>query len=59
MVQVIKQTRKQKIKMYMALPKAKLAELLCNCNEIIDKWAISQKPSYMFVGGKHGMQLKR
>jgi len=33
MVQVVQQTREQKIKMYMSLPKSKLAELLYNCNE--------------------------
>ena len=43
MVQV-KQTRKQKIKMYMGLPKSKLAELLYNCNEVIEEMMAHQKP---------------
>lgn len=36
MIQVIQQTREEKIAMYMKLPKKKLAELLCNCNEHIE-----------------------
>jgi hypothetical protein len=36
MLQVIKQTRSEKVKMYMKLPKKKLAEMLVNCNEILD-----------------------
>jgi Zn finger protein HypA/HybF involved in hydrogenase expression len=44
MVQVIQQTRKQKIKMYMGLPKSKLAELLYNCNEVIEEMMAHQKP---------------
>ena len=35
MMQEIQQTREEKIKMYMELSKEKLAELLCNCNDIL------------------------
>ena len=36
--QVIKQTREEKIKMYMKLPKKKLAEMLEEYNRIIDEY---------------------
>ena len=44
MIVVIKQTRKEKIKMYMGVPKKKLAEMLYNCNELIDEMMKCQKP---------------
>ena len=37
MLQVIEQTREEKIKMYMKIPKKALIEMLINCNEIIDE----------------------
>jgi len=37
MLQVIKQTREEKVKMYMKTPKKELAEMLVNCNEALDK----------------------
>ena len=46
MIQVIKQTRKEKIKMYMKVPKKKLIEMLINCNEILDGMYKDQKPFY-------------
>ena len=36
MIQIIKQTRKEKIKTYMRLPKKQIAEMLANCNEILE-----------------------
>jgi len=36
MIQPIQQTRDEKISMYMRTRKAKLAEMLANCNEIIE-----------------------
>jgi len=36
MYQLINQNRQEKIAMYMKQPKKKLAEMLCNCNELID-----------------------
>ena len=36
MIQVIQQTRDEKISLYMRTRKAKLAEMLANCNEIIE-----------------------
>ncbi len=36
MMQVIEQTRDERIAMYMKLRKAKLAEMLLNCNEALD-----------------------
>jgi len=35
MLHVIKQTRAEKIKMYMGVPKRKICEMLCNCNELL------------------------
>jgi hypothetical protein len=37
MVQIIEQSRSEKLKMYMAMQKRKLAEMLINCNEILSK----------------------
>ncbi len=36
MVQVIEQTREEKMAMYMAIEKDKLCEMLIECNRIID-----------------------
>jgi len=36
MVQIIEQTHKQKVKMYMKLPKRKIVEMLINCNNILN-----------------------
>jgi hypothetical protein len=38
-VQAVDQTRSEKVKMYMGMPKRKLAEMLINCNEILSKSA--------------------
>lgn len=35
MMQVVEQTHKEKMKIYMKLSKKQLAEMLINCNEII------------------------
>ncbi len=37
MVQIVEQTKEEKLAMYMKLTKKELAEMLINCNEIIDK----------------------
>jgi hypothetical protein len=44
MYMVIKQTRKEKIKMYMGTSKVKLAEMLYNCNEALSKMLKHQQP---------------
>ncbi len=36
MMQIVKQTDEEKIPMYLKLPKKRLAEMLVNCNNIID-----------------------
>ena len=36
MIQVIEQTHEQKMAMYMKMPKKKIAEMLIQCNLIID-----------------------
>lgn len=36
MMHIIPQTREEKIAMYMKLNKKELAEMICNCNEMID-----------------------
>jgi len=36
MMQIVQQTRDEKISMYMRTQKRKLAEMLVNCNEIIE-----------------------
>lgn len=41
MMQVIQQTRDEKIAMYMKLNKRELAEMLVNCNELISKFGHS------------------
>jgi hypothetical protein len=38
-VQVVQMTQKEKMKMYMKLPKKKLAEMLINCNIIIEHFS--------------------
>lgn len=38
MLQIIEQTHEEKMKMYCDLPKEKLAEMLIECNRIIDMW---------------------
>ncbi len=35
MVQIIEQTREEKLAMYMKLPKKEIAEMLINCNDLI------------------------
>lgn len=35
MLQIIEQTREEKIAMYMKLPKKQIIEMLINCNDII------------------------
>lgn len=37
MLQVIEQTRDERMAMYMNLRKAELAEMLINCNEALDR----------------------
>jgi len=37
MMQVIKISDKEQMKIYMKLPKKRLAEMLMNCNKIIDQ----------------------
>jgi len=39
MVQVIEQTREEKIAMYMKLSKKELAEMLVNCNVLLESMA--------------------
>ena len=39
MVRVIKQTKEDKMAMYMKLPKKQIAEMLFNCNDLIAKKA--------------------
>lgn len=34
-VQVVEQSRKEKVAMYMKVPKVKLVEMLINCNDIL------------------------
>ena len=36
MMQIIEQSKEEKMAMYMKLPKKKLAEMLINCNEVLD-----------------------
>lgn len=36
MMQVIEQTREEKMAMYMKMPKRKIAEMLVECNRILD-----------------------
>lgn len=36
-LQVVQQTREEKIKMYMKLTKKQLAEMLVNCNDMLDR----------------------
>ena len=35
MTQIVEQSRSDKIKMYMKIPKKKLVEMLINCNDIL------------------------
>jgi hypothetical protein len=37
MLQVVQQTRAEKMKMYMKVSKKKLCEMLINCNDILDR----------------------
>lgn len=48
MITIVKQTDKEKIKMYMSLPKIKLAEMLLECNKVIDRLTPSS-PSWFKV----------
>ncbi len=45
MMRIMKQTREEKMVMYMKLPKKKLAEMLINCNDVIDKLLIKTNKS--------------
>ena len=35
MLQIVEQTKEEKMAMYMKLPKKQIAEMLINCNDII------------------------
>lgn len=45
MMQIVKQTKEEKIKMYMKCPKKQLAEMLWSCNVIIDSLTPKVKTS--------------
>ena len=42
MVQVIEMTKEEKLAMYMKLPKKQLAEMLYECNRLMDRMPIFQ-----------------
>lgn len=42
MLQVVHQTREEKIKMYRKMKKKKLAEMLVNCHELLDAMRATQ-----------------
>lgn len=46
MLQVVQQTDAQRLKMYMKQPKKKLAEMLIQCNKVLESHAKNAKPQY-------------
>lgn len=42
MMQVVPQTDKQKMAMYMKMPKKKIIKMLIQCNKILDSYSRSQ-----------------
>lgn len=54
MVHVVEMSKKEKIKMYMKLPKKELAEMLYNCNLFID----SQPLKYFILEGNDKLKEK-
>jgi urease beta subunit len=40
MMQIVEQTHEEKLAMYMKLPKKQLAEMLIECNTLLDKHGV-------------------
>lgn len=52
MLQIVEQTKEEKMAMYMKLPKKQIAEMLINCNDIITALTQVKNCSISAVSGR-------
>lgn len=58
MIQILDQTREEKIEMYMSLDKLKLAEMLVECNSHISKPAVKSYEIFPNILGDYIKNLE-